>query len=121
MSDSLITNTLNHLSDTAVTSVLMAGVGYLCARAVVYLNSNLQIDPRIGLVSGATSGLIIGLFFTEDSNTSSKIVAAVALIFVPFKICQRKEIPATFKAVLAITAATVVISSVAMMIFSVFD
>lgn len=121
MSDSLITNTLNHLSDTALTSALMAGIGYLCARAVIHLNSSWQMDPRVGLASGAAAGAIIGLFGTTESNTSSKIVACVALIFVPFKLCQKLEIPASFKAVLAITATTVVISGLVMVVLSVFD
>lgn len=121
MQDSPITNTLNHLSNTAMLSALMAGVGYLCARAVVQLSSGLQVDPLIGLASGAAAGVIIGLFTAEGSNTASKIAALAALILVPFQVCKRLDLPATYQTVFALTAASVVISEIALLIFSIFD
>lgn len=121
MTDSPITKALNHLSNTAMLSAFMAGVGYLCARAVVHLNSSLKVDPIIGLASGAAAGAIIGLFTAEGSNTASKIVALAALFFVPFHMCKRLEIPATYQTVVALTAASVIVSGVALLILSVFE
>ena len=121
MAESFITNAINHLSEAGLASAATAAVGYLCARAVILLNSSCEVDPRVGLISGAAVGAIYGLFFAEGSNTASKIVAVAALIFVPYKLCERLEIPATFKAVIGLTAATVAISGFAYLLYSSFD
>jgi hypothetical protein len=107
MAQSFITNSLNHVSDAVVTSGIMAGIGYLCARAAMQISST--IDPRIGVVSGAAAGLITGFFWAERSNASSQLIGLGALAVVPFKMCQRREIPGEYKTVLAFTAATVAI------------
>lgn len=121
MTDSIITNTLNHVSSAALLSGFVGGVGYLCARVAVHIHANWQLDPRAGLASGAAAGAILGLFFTEQSSTASKIVALVALVFIPFKWCERLEIPITFKQTLALTGAAVMISCSAVAVLSIFD
>ncbi len=101
MSKSPITGIINHLSDTAFTAALGAGIGYLFSRVVQ------QIDTRAAVVCGLTTGVIGSLFFGYDSNVASKIIGLAALIFLPFKICQRRELPITFKASLAVSGVVI--------------
>jgi len=112
-SQSIITNTLNHISDAAVTSGIMGGIGYLCARSVTYMSSTSTLDPRVGLVAGAAAGFITGIFFAERSNDSSNLIGLAALGFVPYRICQRKEIPTTFVVALSLTVASLAIYQIA--------
>lgn len=93
---SSITKVLNHLSDSVVFSAITGGIGYLCARVVKH-------DPLVGLACGATTGVIAGLFGAKGANLSSKIVGLAAIIFVPFQVCQRLELPTTFKTAAVLT------------------
>lgn len=117
MTDSHITNVLNDLSTAAVASAFMGAVGYFGARAIGYLGTytvnylgSFAPDPRLGFVSGAAAGAILCLFGNEETNRATKIVGLAALIFVPFHVCQRLELPGTFKTVVAMTAATLTTS-----------
>lgn len=101
MATSPVTGIVNHLSDTAFTAALGAGIGYLFSRVVK------QIDTQAAVVCGLATGAIGSLFFSYGSNTASNIVGVAALVFIPFKICQRRELPITFKASLAVTGAVV--------------
>lgn len=110
-----ITTILNHLSDTAIKGAFSGGVGYLCARAIK------QIDPRVGFVCGATIAVLAGLFAAEGSNTASKILAIASFHFVPFKICQKLELPATFKNVFIVSYASLVSLFVAQGLLNLYE
>lgn len=103
MSKSMITNILNHVSNTAVVTGIASGIGYLCARNVALINSNWQVDTQVGLLVGAIAGAIVGLFNGKGANLSSWLVGGAALAIVPFQVCQKLDMPAPFKAVLAIS------------------
>jgi hypothetical protein len=95
-----ITKVLNHLSDVVVNAAAWGGIGFLANRAIQ------KIDPRVGFVCGAITGGTLSLLAAKGSNTSSKAVALATLIFVPYHVCKRVELPATFKTAGIITGAT---------------
>lgn len=101
---SSITRVLAPLRETVVAFGIYGTMGYLCAHSVKH------IDPRVGFVCGATAGGIISLFNTKESSILRKIVATAAVIFVPFKVCQKLNLPITFKITLLLTGASIVAS-----------
>jgi uncharacterized membrane protein YhiD involved in acid resistance len=111
-SPSPVTQVLNHLSETSLHAALVGGIGYLCGRLVQHigLQALKNMDPRAGLACGAAVGAVYGLTHAEGANLPSKIVGIAALFFVPFKVCQRFEIPITFNGALLITGMTVAAS-----------
>lgn len=117
-SPSPLTQVINHLSETSLHAALVGGIGYLCGRLVQQIGSQAlkNIDPKAGLVCGAAAGAVYGLTHAEGANIPSKIVGIAALSFVPFKICQRLEIPVTFKGALLITGMTVAASYTILML-----
>ncbi len=83
----------------------MSAIGYLSARVIR------RIDPLVGAACGAAAGAILGLGVAEGSNRASRIVALASLIFIPFRLCQKLQLPVSFKASVAMTGAIVALSA----------
>ncbi len=97
-----LTLVINHLCDTGLQAGVVGGIGYLYTRVVT------QIDPKVGFVCGATAGAISGFFASKGANKISIITAIAGIIFMPFEVCKKLQLPITFKATLLITGAAIV-------------
>lgn len=89
--ESPITGLINHFSNVALLSGGAAGVGYLFARAVK------QIDPNAAFICGAVAGGIGGVVWTKGANFQSYIIAGIAIVFLPSRICQKQKLPISLK------------------------
>jgi hypothetical protein len=99
---SSIVQTINHFSDVVADSAVVAGLGYLCARIIQH------VDPKVGIACGATVGAVSAFFGGDGANQTSRVVGFAALVFVPFKVCQKLNIATTFEASLVMTIASLV-------------
>lgn len=117
MAASPITQTINHLCEIGVSGAVMGVIGYLAGHVVTRISPSLQVTPEVGLVCGATAGIIIQLFHADGANWFSKIVAIAAIIAAPFKICEKLNLPVTFNAALLTTFCVIIISNLFYKIF----
>lgn len=93
-----VSSIINDLSGIAVSASVYGAAAYLCARAVK------QMDPKIAVACAVTARIIMGLFMNKRSNFDSKAVGLAALAYVPFKVCEKLALPATFKMTATISA-----------------
>lgn len=110
-----ITDVTNYISDSILAGLAAGCVGYLCQKVVRYC------DPKIGFVCGMTSAFMLALFRDQGFSSSSKIIAVASAILLPFEMCKRMELPATFKMTVVATATALAVSATAVGIALLID
>lgn len=98
-----ITSIINHLSDISITTAVSTAIGYGITRGAVFIDSAWEIDPKVGLITGAAIGALTGLFNGEGANKSSALLMLAAIVIVPYQLCQYLQVPTTVKVIAALT------------------
>lgn len=98
MAKSVIFRCINDISNLVLPAVIMGATGYLSGRLVK------QIDPRANAICFAIAGAAWNLIFHKQTNESSGYLCMVALVVVPYQVCEAMQIPLSFQASLIATA-----------------
>ncbi len=98
MAKSIVFRFINDVSDLTLPAVIMGGIGYLSGRLIR------QIDPRANAICFAVAGAAWNLIFHEKTNEASGYLCMMALVVVPYQICESIQIPLSFQMSLIATA-----------------
>lgn len=100
---SLLTDLVNHLSDISLTTAVSAAIGYGITKGAVLIDTAWEIDPKVGLITGAAIGALAGLFNADGSNKSSVVLMLASIAIVPYHLCRYLQLPVTVKVIAALT------------------
>lgn len=91
MSKSTVFRFINDISTLTLPPMVMGTLGYLVGRLVK------QIDPRANAICFAVAGAGLNLIFHKKTNESSGYLCLIAMVVVPYKVCESLQIPLGFK------------------------